>query len=66
MVSRMRHAAALQFDEEGVEASAATTSRAYWGSRGDTPECFRADRPFLIALVDRSSQLVLFLGRIVR
>jgi serpin B len=66
VVSRIRHVASLQFDEGGVEASAASTCRAYWGARVDAPECFRADRPFLFALVDRSSRLLLFLGRIVR
>lgn len=59
------HQATVIVDERGTEAAAASAAR--MAVRGASPraEPFVVDRPFLFAIVDRASGLVLFLGRVV-
>jgi serpin B len=68
-VSRVLHKAFVDVNEHGAEAAAATAVTVRFG-RAATPEpvsipLFRADHPFLVALRDRTSGVILFLGRIV-
>ncbi len=58
------HGAAVQMDEKGVRAAAATTVE-HWTSGGEVEELIdvRLDRPFLFFVYDRSTNFVLFSGR---
>jgi serpin B len=58
------HQAVVRIDERGSEMAAASTAVV---SRSATPPGveFRVDRPFLYAIVDRDSGLILCLGRVV-
>ena len=58
-VSDVIHATKLRVDEVSTEAAAATAIVAECAC---LPKFFRADRPFLAAIVDRKSGLVLFAG----
>lgn len=66
-VSAVIQKAFIEVNEKGTEAAAATAvimpTRA---ARIDSPMDFRADRPFLFALRDCRTGLVLFLGRVVQ
>jgi serpin B len=57
------HRVVLEVTEEGAEAAAAT---GIVGTRSaampERPVVFRADRPFVVAIVDRETQAILFLG----
>lgn len=59
------HAAAIEVDEEGTTAAAGTAAAMAKGIQRLTPE-FRADRPFLFAIVEKVSGTVLFFGRVER
>ena len=63
-ISAVVHQATLDVDEQGTEAAAATAVMAMTGA---PPKqiVFRADRPFVLLIQDRSTGAVLFLGRIV-
>jgi len=68
-LSSVFHQAHLEVNEEGTEAAAATAAnllnRAALGpSIPPTIPVFRADHPFLFAIRDRKSGLILFLGRV--
>ncbi len=60
------HRAAIEADEEGTQASAATSvviaGRAI--SRQDQPEVLRVDRPFLFYVTEAATGAILFQGRI--
>jgi serpin B len=60
------HKAFVQVDEEGTEAAAATGvgMRATAMQRPQPPKVFRADHPFLFAIVHRASGAMLFMGRL--
>lgn len=70
--SAVIHEATIEVDEVGSEASAATAVtmvQVISGRRGPPPPppfIFRADKPFLFALRDLRTGLVLFMGRYVR
>jgi serpin B len=67
-ISHVVHKAWLNVDEEGAEAAAATAATMEPLSTPVPPPhpiVFSADRPFLFALVDRQTGLILFLGRYV-
>ena len=55
------HQAVVEVDEEGTKATAATG--AIQESR-TLPRFFRADRPFLFLIKERSTGLILFVGRV--
>ncbi len=64
-VDAIYHQTFIEVDEEGTEAAAATAVTTARGiSSGPTPVHFRADRPFLFLIRDRSSGAILFLGRV--
>lgn len=67
-VSNIFHQAFVDMEEEGTEAAAATAvSFATGASPAFRPRpvpVFRADHPFLFAIVDRASGTIVFLGRV--
>ena len=63
------HKAFAEVNEEGTEAAAATTAMLLAGSALDirpqhSVPVFRADHPFLYVIRDRTSGVILFLGRV--
>ena len=68
-ISHVVHRAFVEIDEEGTEAAGATAvvmERASAGAdRPKRPPIFRADHPFVFAIIDRQTRGVLFLGRLV-
>ena len=65
-ISDVLHKAFVKVDEKGTEAAAATAIAMETGAgalRPPTP--FNADHPFLFLIVDRTSGLILFIGRVV-
>jgi serpin B len=67
-VSAVLHQAFVDVYEEGTEAAAATAAVVGTLSASALPATpiFRADHPFLFAVCDTRTGLVLFLGRVVR
>jgi serpin B len=66
-VSAVVHKAFVEVNEEGTEAAAATG--AIIGTLSAAPSAtveFRADHPFVIAICDMRTGLILFLGRMMR
>ena len=66
-ISAVIHKAVVDVNEEGTEAAAATAVMMQRTSvivRPDPPPQFRADRPFVYAILDRETKAVLFLGRL--
>lgn len=65
-VSGVAHKTFLAVDEKGTEAAAATAIGIEATSMpvGPPPAKFRADRPFLLALVHKPSGAILFIGRV--
>ncbi len=63
-ISKVIHKAFVDVNEEGTEAAAATAVVMSTKSIGMEVR-FRADRPFVFAIVDRESESVLFLGRLM-
>jgi serpin B len=64
-LARVFHKAFVRVDEKGTEAAAATAaSMARTSAPASPPREFRADHPFLFAIRDTASGLVLFLGRV--
>lgn len=61
-ISAVRHTARLDVSEEGTEAAASTA--VVIGRSLPRTRTMVVDRPFLLAIVDRRSGLLLFLGRI--
>jgi serpin B len=59
------HKGFINVDEAGVEAAAATGVVMTTHSAPLDPIEFRADRPFLFAIVDRELDVILFMGRLV-
>lgn len=66
VISAVIHKAYVQTDEEGTEAAAATgvTMRATAVLARHEPKQFRADHPFVFAIVHRQSGAILFFGRL--
>jgi serpin B len=66
-VDRVIHEATIEVSEEGTEAAAATAAveDRPVSEQISRPIVFRADRPFLYAVVDNGTQNVLFWGRFV-
>jgi serpin B len=64
-LARVFHKAFVRVDEKGTEAAAATAAgMALTSAPASPPREFRADHPFLFAIRDTASGLVLFLGRV--
>lgn len=65
-LSAVFHKAFVKVDEQGTEAAAATAVGVMRATSLPPPPIpFTADHPFLFAIVDTASGLVLFLGRVV-
>lgn len=66
-ISKAVHKAFVDVDERGTEAAAATAVvMALRGpAKPETPVVFRADRPFLFLIRERSTGAILFLGRVL-
>jgi serpin B len=64
-IDKVFHKAFVKVDERGTEAAAATAVVMAKGG-GGAPKLFdlNANHPFVFAIVDRSSSLLLFLGRV--
>jgi serpin B len=63
-LSAVFHKAFVDVNEEGTQAAAATAASMAGGGTFEPPPTFRADHPFLLAIRDRWSGAVLFLGRV--
>jgi serpin B len=66
-VSAIYHKAFIKVDEKGTEAAAATAMVMELATARADPEPvfeFRADHPFLFLIIDQSSGLILFMGRV--
>ncbi len=66
-VSRVRHMSFVEVNEEGTEAAAATSveiSRTSFDPDG--PVIFHVDRPFLFAIREKSTNTLLFIGRVLQ
>lgn len=65
-IDQVLHKAVLVVDEKGAEAAAATAimMRAL-SARIDPPKEFLVDQPFLVAITDKTTKGILFLGRVV-
>ncbi len=65
-ISGVFHKAYVKVNEQGTEAAAATAvSMARAGGVPEQPMAFTVDRPFAFFIVDKTSGLVLFMGRVV-
>ena len=63
-IDEVVHKAFVKVDEKGTEAAAATAILMKGGGGAPPkPTEFRADHPFMFLIVDRTSQLLLFMGR---
>lgn len=66
-VANILHKALLEVNEEGTEAAAATATELCFGLADPDvapPPIFRADHPFLCAIVDTQSGAIMFSGRV--
>jgi serpin B len=67
-ISTVIHKAFVNVDEEGTEAAAATgIGMRTMAIRAESqPKLFKADHPFLFAIVDQQSGAMLFMGRVAK
>ena len=61
-VTKVQHRCAVEVDEAGSEAAAATTVMLGKCARKHQPVEFKATRPYYFRIVDKPSQVVLFAG----
>jgi serpin B len=68
VIGRILHRAAIEVDEEGTQASAATAVVFFSRSTAPRPreetEVLRVDRPFLFYVTDKATGAILFQGRV--
>lgn len=64
-ISRVLHKAFVAVDEEGTEAAAATAVMMTFAAAPARPKTFTADHPFLFAIRHRTTESVLFMGRVM-
>jgi serpin B len=67
VVSSVVHKAFVDVNEEGTEAAAATgvIINLKTSLGGDETPVFRADHPFIFAILDNDTGTILFMGRVV-
>ncbi len=64
-IDQVIHKAVLVVDEKGAEAAAATAiMMRTLSARVDPPKEFLVDQPFLVAITDKTTKGILFLGRV--
>ena len=64
-IGEIRHKSMIEVNEEGSEAAASTAVRV--DSRSfPIIETFKANRPFLYFIIDKETNLILFMGKVVR
>lgn len=63
-LSEVIHKAYVDVNEEGTEAAAATAVMVKGAKPPGQPPVFRADRPFLFLIMEKSSGSILFIGRL--
>ncbi|XP_032693256.1 serpin A9 [Lontra canadensis] len=64
-LSKAAHKAVLDVSEEGTEAAAATATKLIVRSKdGPSHTVVRFDRPFLLLLINRATEAILFLGKV--
>ncbi len=63
-IQDVMHNAMVGFDENGVEAAAATAESTLGGSAPTAVRTVRADKPFFFAIVDKVTNTVLFAGHV--
>ena len=66
LVTSVVHKAVIKVDEKGTKAAGVTMARG-WGSGYREPEeiiKFKADHPFLFLIKDKTTGLVLFIGKV--
>lgn len=63
-LSQAAHKAVLDVSEEGTEAAAATTTKLIVRSKDSPSSVISFNQPFLILLSDRSTESILFLGKV--
>lgn len=66
-ISDVVHKTFVEVNEEGTEAAAATAVAMVMlgGMRNPPPPVFRADRPFVFAILDNATGAILFMGRVM-
>ncbi len=64
-LAAVAHKALVAVDEKGTEAAAATAALMELKAEPGEPLVFRADRPFLFVIRERTTGCILFLGRVV-
>jgi serpin B len=64
LISKVSHKATLELDEKGTEAAAVTSLVGRGTSGGPPPPActFIANRPFVVVITDRTSNVILFMG----
>jgi serine protease inhibitor len=64
LISKVSHKATLELDEKGTEAAAVTTlvGRGTGAGPPRRPCTFIANRPFVVVITDRTSNVILFMG----
>jgi serpin B len=69
-ISKVIHKAYLEVNEEGTEAAAATAvimvAKCMAHFRPVPPPTFRADHPFIFAIIHRKTHTLLFLGNFLK
>ncbi|KAM8783302.1 serpin A11 [Rhynchonycteris naso] len=63
-VSKAAHKAVLDISEEGTEAAAATATKLTIRSNDGSPHTICFNRSFLLLIVDRATETMLFLGKV--
>lgn len=63
-VAFVKHKAFVEVNEEGTEAAAATVAALAGGGLPPPKPVFRADHPFVFAIVHKPTNAILFLGRV--
>jgi serpin B len=64
-ISKVFHKTFVEVNEKGAEAAAATAIIAVDTSVPQDPTLMQLNRPFLFAIQDRQSKMILFMGHVV-
>lgn len=64
-IDKVNHKTFIEVDEEGTEAGAATSVELTWLSANPSPRTIKVNRPFLFFIMEKSTQSVLFAGKVL-